>query len=187
MLKTKTRPLRREASIMMEIIRTRRSIRSYEPRPVEEEKVRLLAEAVLRAPTSHNLRHWEFVFVDDSETLVALATLKPQGSAFLSGAPLAVAVLGSEETTRIWIEDCAIAATFLQLAAQSLGLGSCWIQVRDRARSDSQTSEEHVRGLLGIPDTLRVLAVIGVGYPAEAKEPVPAERLGRHKIHRNRY
>jgi len=172
---------------VIEWIRTRRSIREYRDEPVPAEQVALLEETALRSPTSHGKRSWEFVFVDERETIRRLAGLKPQGAALLAGAPLAVVVAGDAERSDAWIEDASIATILMQMTAHSLGLGSCWVHVRNRRHDDRTTSEEYVRGLLGIPDRLKVLAVLAVGRPAERKEPVPADRLDRGKIHRNRY
>ena len=172
---------------MLELIRTRRSIREYRDEPVSEEHRQVLEEAVLRAPTSHNHRPWEFVFVTERETIAAFSTLKPHGASFLAGAPLAVVVLGDPHRSDVWVEDTSIAAAFLQLAAHSLGLGSCWVQVREREHASGARASDHVRELVAAPARLEVLAVIGVGHPAEEKEPRPDAGLPRGKIHRERY
>jgi nitroreductase len=172
---------------MLELIRTRRSIRRFRPEPVGEDARRALEETALRAPTSRDLRPCEFVFVTEPETLRALAGLKPHGSAFLAGAPLAVVVLADPARSDVWIEDASIAAAFLHLAAHSLGLGSCWVQVRRRPHADGRPASEFVRDVAGAPEGLEALAVIGIGHPAETKEPVPDRDLPRAKIHAERF
>jgi nitroreductase len=172
---------------MLNLLRTRRSIRKYEDRPVSEEHRRLLAEVALRSPTSHNHRPWEFVFVTDRETIASLAGLKPHGSSFLAGAPLAVVVLGDPARSDVWIEDTSIAAAYLHLTAHSLGLGSCWVQVRGRDHSEGTSASDHVLGLVGAPAGLEVLCVIGIGHPAEEKKPVPETALLTDKTHRDRF
>jgi len=172
---------------MLDLIRTRRSIREYRDRPVSEEHRGVLEEVVLRAPTSHDHRPCEFVFVTDRETIGALASLKPHGSSFLAGAPLVVVVLADPARSDVWVEDASIAAAFLQLAAHDLGLGSCWVQVRAREHSPGVWATDHVRGLVGAPEGLEVLAVLGVGHPAGEKEPRPEDELLRGKIHRERF
>jgi nitroreductase len=162
---------------MLEAIRTRRSIRRYDGRPVDPATIAALQEAVLRAPTSRDLRPWRFLFVTDPALLSALATAKSANAGFLAAAPLAVVVCGDEEASDCWIEDCSIAAAFLQLTATELGLGSCWAQIRGRSHADGRPAEDHVREILGLPGTPRVLCVIGVGHPAEEKPPRPAETL----------
>ena len=80
-----------------------------------------------------------------------------------------------------------IAAILLQMAAVSLDLGSCWIQVRERPRDENTTAEEYVRELLSVPGRLKVLAVVAVGYPVEGKDPIPVDDLPVGKIQRNRF
>lgn len=170
---------------MIEILRARRSIRKFERRPIEADKVALLEEALLLSPSSRGLRPWRFVFVDRTELLERLARSRPHGSSFVAGAALAIVVCGDEGVSDIWVEDCSIAAIMAQLAACSLGLGSCWVQIRGRPCSEDKTAEEHVRETLGLPDDLRVEAVVALGYAAEAKTPHPRESLPFDRIWRN--
>lgn len=170
---------------MIELLRSRRSIRRYAERPIEPEKQALLEEALLRAPTSHNKRPWTFVFTEDRDTLGRLAATKPHGSSFLAGAALAVAVCGDPTRSDMWVEDCAIAATFLQLSARALGLGSCWVQVRGRDHDDGTTAGDYVRRVLGLEPPLDVEAVIGLGYPAESPPARGADELLRERIRRH--
>jgi nitroreductase len=171
---------------MIDILRQRRSIRTYLDKPIEPENIDLLKEAVLRSPSSRNFNPWQFVFVDDKPTIKKLAAAKPHGSAFLNGAPLAVVVLGDSKKSDVWIEDCSIASILLQLTAQSLGLGSCWVQIRLR-KNTSMTSEKYVQSVLNIPDDLKVESIIGIGYPAEQREGVPKSELQFEKIHLNHF
>jgi nitroreductase len=85
----------------------------------------------------------------------------------------------------VWVEDCSIASIVVQLAAQSLGLGSCWIQIRKRAHSKDTSAEEYIQELLGIPQHMKVESIISLGYPAEVKKPVPLEKLEFEKIRFN--
>jgi len=73
------------------------------------------------------------------------------------------------------------------MTAQSLGLGSCWIQVRNRMFDDKTSSEQYVQSLLRIPEHIKVQSVIAIGYPAEHREPLPAEELKYWKIRANTY
>jgi len=170
---------------MIELIRKRRSIRSFTGQPLEKGQVALLVETLLRAPTSRNINPWEFVVVDDSALLARLATAKQHGSGFLSGAALAVVICADETKSDVWIEDCSIAAILLQMAAQSLGLGSCWAQIRQRQHDEQVTAEQFVQKLLGIPSQVRVEAIIGIGYPAEKRSPLEADKLHYAKIRHN--
>lgn len=172
---------------MIELIRKRRSIRSFAERPVAPEQVALLVETLLRAPSSRSINPWEFVVVDDPGLLAELARAKQHGSAFLAGAPLAVVICADETRSDVWVEDCSIAAILLQMTAQSLGLGSCWIQIRCRQHTAGQTSEHFVQQLLGIPEQIRVAAMIAIGHPAEKRRPLAAGRLQYGKVGYNGY
>lgn len=172
---------------MIELIRKRRSIRKYLKKSVEPEKIDILKEALLRSPTSRNLKPWEFVIVDDPDLLQRMSECKPHGAAFLRDAPLAVAVCADPEKSDVWVEDCSIASILVQMTALSLDLGSCWIQIRNRRRSDTQTSEDYLRPLLDIPESMRIESVIALGYPDEDKEPISFDSLGQKKIHRNQW
>jgi len=172
---------------MIELLRKRRSIRSYIKEPVHKETVDILVEALLRAPTSRNLKPWSFVVVDDRQLLAGLSQAKEHGSAFLGQAPLGIVIFGDPALSDVWIEDCSIAGVLVQSVAQSMGLGSCWIQIRERRHDAKTTAEEHVRNLLGVPDHLRVASIIALGHPNGSREPVPAHDLDYHKVKHDRY
>ena len=167
---------------MLDIVRKRRSVRRYKDKPIEHELIEQLKEAAVRSPTSRNFRPWRFLFVTDKTKLEALSRAKPSGSRFLKGASLGVVVCADEHESDVWIEDCSIASILLQLTGQSLGLGSCWIQIRKRMHNDTVTSEEYVKSVLGLPEHMKVESIIAFGYPDEEKQPIPKEQLEYHKI-----
>lgn len=172
---------------MIELLRKRRSIRSYTSQPIDRAQVELLVEALLRAPSSRNLNPWEFVVVDNRDLLARLSSAKEHGSAFLKGARLGIVVCADETKSDVWVEDCSIAAILVQMTALSLGLGSCWIQIRKRSHDASGTAEEYVRELLGLPERVRVQAIIAVGHPSLERAPLPAGQLEYAKVRHNRY
>jgi nitroreductase len=106
---------------MIEILRTRRSIRSFTPEKVAAYTIEALIEAALRSPTSRGINPWEFIFVDDPAILSKLALAKQHGSEFIKNAPLAIVVCADSTKSDVWIEDCSIAAIILQLTAQLRG------------------------------------------------------------------
>ena len=167
---------------MIELLRKRRSIREYLDKKIESVKIDTLKEAVLRSPSSRNLQPWTFFFIDNPEMLKKISTAKPHGSEFLARAALGVVVAGDENKSDVWVEDCSIAAIILQLTAESLGLGSCWIQIRKRPRTDEETAESFIKDLLGLENPMRVECIIAIGYPAETKPPVPGDQLRKEKI-----
>lgn len=170
---------------MIEILRSRRSIRSFTPEKVATYTIETLIEAALRAPTSRGLNPWEFILVDDPTILSKLALAKQHGSEFIKNAPLAIVVCADSTKSDVWIEDCSIAAIILQLTAQSEGLGSCWAQIRNRQHDYEKTAESYVQELLGLPDHIKVECILGIGHPAELKNPVPEDKLERNKIKKN--
>lgn len=172
---------------MLDILRQRRSIRKFEPRPVEQEKIEALTEAVLRAPSSRGRNPWEFVIVTDPLTLEALGRAKPHGAEFLAGAPLAFVIAADPERCDVWVEDCAIAAIILQLTAVSLGLGSCWAQIRLRPHGEGRSAEDYVREIVGLPERMQVDCIIGIGYPLGSLRGHARDSLPFNKIHRERF
>ena len=109
--------------------------------------------------------------VEDKDTLEAISEMRDRGSSFVKDAAAAIVVMGDTTKTDIWVENASISATFIQLAATSLDLGSCWVHVRDRQRSKNDpskgTAEDYIKGLLGIKDEYKVLCVIALGYEAK--------------------
>ena len=173
--------------MFLDLIRRRRSVRKYERKPVEDEKIDLLVEALLRAPTSMGKNPWEFVIVTDHDLLDKLSTAKPHGASFLKHAAVGIVVCADPDISDVWVEDAAIASSFIHLAAASLNLGSCWIQIRQRPHDASQSAETYVAGLLGLPTHLRVLSIVAAGYPNENKPGHPGDKLNYGKVKFNHY
>jgi nitroreductase len=170
---------------MLELLRARRSIRKYQGKPVANDKVEILKEALLRSPSSRGINPWEFIFIDNRQLLAKLSQAKENGSEFLKEAALGIIICADETKSDVWIEDCSIAAILTQLVAQSLGLGSCWIQIRNRQNVSGITSEEYIRQLMDIPEYFRIECIIALGYPAEKKRGIPANQLDHAKIRLN--
>jgi nitroreductase len=167
---------------MLEILRKRRSIRQFKKERIAPAQIEALREAVLRSPSSRAIKPWKFWFVQDADLIGKLSRCKEHGSAFLKNAPLAVVVCGDETMSDVWIEDCSIAAIIVHLAAVSLGLGGCWIQIRNRMHSADATCEDYVRQILGIAHPIRVLAIVAVGLPARVSAGHPFESLAQEKV-----
>ena len=172
---------------MFELLQQRRSIRKFQARPVEPEKVERLSEALLRAPTSRNLQPCQFLIVDDPQLIQGLSRSKAHGTGFLETAPLAVVIAADPQRSDVWIEDCSIAAIIVQLAAEELGLKSCWGQLRQRPHNERQSASDYARQLLAVPAGFEVPIIIGLGYPAEEKEGHPRAALPFDKLHHNRF
>jgi nitroreductase len=173
--------------MLIDLLRARRSIRRFTDQPVEPEKLDLLLEAALRAPSSKGNNPWEFIVVTDRERLDRLAVAKAHGAAFLQGAPLAIVVCADPAKSDVWVEDAAIATTLIHLQATDLGLGSCWVQIRLRQREDTTSSQTYLTNLLGLPEGLMVLAIVGIGYPVAAKGGHPTSSLCFNQVSYERF
>jgi nitroreductase len=173
--------------MFLSLTQSRRSIRKYQEKPVASEKIDSLVEAFLRAPTSRGKNSWEFVVVTDSVLLDKLSSAKPHGAAFLRDAALAIVVCANPQISDVWIEDASIASIFIHLAAASLELGSCWIQIRERKHNDTQTAEAYIAEILNLPAHIKVVSMIAIGYPDEHKSGHPKESLPYDKVSLNNY
>ncbi len=170
-----------------ELLIRRHSIRRYQDREISAEDVKTIMEAALLAPSSKSVRPWQFVLVDDKDTLARLAACKANGTRPISSCALAIVVTASPEKTDMYIEDMSIAAAYMQLQATALGLGACWIQVRNRFTEDNEDAQDIVRELLGIPHDMIVECIVTVGYPDEERRPVDPSKLLWEKVHIERW
>lgn len=174
-------------STILNLLRKRRSIRKFTSQPVETDKIDALIEAAVRTPTSRGRTPWEFIVVTDVELLMKLGKAKEHGSAFLAGAPLAIVLAADATKSDVWTEDCSIAAMVIQLAAEELGLGSCWAQIRLRPHNTDLSAEGYIKDLLGLPALHVVECIIGLGYSAEDKPGHAAGDLPFDRVHRDKY
>ena len=171
----------------MELIKARRSMRKFTPEELTQDEVVSLMKAALMAPASKRSNAWQFILVDEKEKLKDLSLCKEQESQFIADAALAVVVTADPLLSDVWIEDASIASIYLQLQAEDLGLGSCWVQVRERYTATGMPSDEYVRGLLDIPLQLQVLSVIAIGHKGMERKPFDEAHLQWEKIHLNKY
>ena len=170
-----------------QLIKLRRSMRQYTDEELTQEQVVALMRAALMAPSSKRSNPWQFIVVDNKELLRRLSLCKAQASQFIADAALAVVVAADPLASDVWIEDSAIAAAYIQLQAEDLGLGSCWVQVRERFTASGQPSNDYVHEVLDLPLPLQVLCIIAVGHKGMERKPFNEEHLQWEKIHLNRY
>lgn len=166
-----------------DLLLTRHSIRRYTGQPIDPEHVKLILEAALLAPSSKNARSWQFVVVENPNTMKQLADCKPAYATSLHNAPLAVVVTASPLKSEAYIEDASVAATLMHLQAAALGIGSCWVQVRGRQDAMGESSEQVVREILNIPAEMVVECIMTFGYPDETRRPVDPSKLLWEKVH----
>ena len=178
-----------------EFIKARRSMRKVTEEELTQEQVVTLMKAALMAPTSKRSNAWQFIVVDEKNKLKELSYCKEQASQFIADAALAVVVVADPLASDVWIEDASIASIYLQLQAEDmiqlqaedLGLGSCWVQVRERFTASGMPSGEYVHEVLDIPLQLQVLSVIAIGHKGMERKPFNEDNLQWEKIHINKY
>ncbi|HII07736.1 MAG TPA: nitroreductase [Methanotrichaceae archaeon] len=156
-----------------EAIQKRRSIRKYQGRQIEEEKLDRVLEAGRLAPSARNLQEWKFVIVRDEARRKRIAEAA-KGQTFVGEAPVVIAACA---TVTDYVMTCgqltypidlAIAVDHMTLKAVEEGLGTCWI---------GAFYEEEVKKVLNIPPEVRVVALLPIGYPDESPNPRPRKEM----------
>ncbi len=148
---------------------TRHSVRSFQDKEVEQDKVTTLLKAAMAAPTCRDMQPWHFVVVQGNDAIENYASAIPHHAAQIRATPLIIVVCG--DTTRMmdgeardfWIEDCSASAENILLAAHALDLGAVWTSVYPGKRKINT-----LRKTLSLPSNLIPFAAICIGYPAEA-------------------
>lgn len=160
-----------------EIISRRRSTRKFLPTPVERERLERVVEMALQAPSSRNSRSTRFMIVQNPDLLEKMSRMRDYGSAFMKDAAAAILVMGDKRATDLWIDNCAISATTLQLAVVDEGLASCWVHVNDRpclqAEPDGRKADDYLRELLDLPEHYGILCAVALGYSDFEPKPLP--------------
>jgi len=149
---------------LMDIIETRRSVRSYKSQEVEDEKLNYILEAFRKSPSAKNLQPWKLVVVKNKKTIRDLA-IACNNQTFLEEAPVLIAACADEEEAygrmggymNSYPIDIGLAMEHLILAATEQGLGTCWI---------GAFKEQLVKDILGVPENVKVVALTPVGYAA---------------------
>lgn len=158
----------------IDIFRHRRSVRKYDGTPISDEIIRQILETGITAPSGDNFKTTRFILIKNKETLQKLSHIRKSGTRMLENAGAAILVLGDSEKSDLWIEDASIAMAYMHLAADALGLGSCWIQMWKRDTADGNDLEPKLRELFGFPMNLKPLAILSLGniseHPAGHKE-----------------
>ncbi|MDD5822965.1 MAG: nitroreductase family protein [Firmicutes bacterium] len=169
---------------LLEIMLNRRSIRKYTDESISDDKLELIMNAGMAAPRGRGKDSVELILVRDRASLEALSHCRPAGPGMLAGADACIVVIGNENESDVWTEDCCIAMTQMHLMADSLGVGSCWVQGRLRpSKEEGRTAEDVVKDLLGIPDGYRLEAMLALGMPAEEKPARSVEELRKEMLH----
>jgi nitroreductase len=153
----------------MEAIMGRRSIRRYKDEPVPPALIEQILRAAMCAPSANDEQPWRFIVVTDRQTLDHIPSVHPY-AAMLREAPAAILVCGDttlEKSSGYWVVDCAAATQNLLVAAHALGLGTVWLGVYPR-----EQRMHDIGVMFGLPEHVKTLALVAVGYPAEKKPAI---------------
>jgi nitroreductase len=158
---------------LMEAVKGRRSVRAYSEAPVERKKLLQVLEAGRLAPSSRNEQEWKFVVVQDEARIDKLYhACREEG--FVKEAPIIIAACGTKPDyilrcgQRAYSIDVSIAVTHMILRAEDLGLGTCWLGSFD---------EDKVKEALRIPQNVRVVAIVTLGYSRYKPQPTSRKCL----------
>lgn len=162
-------------------------MRKFTGEELTQDEVVALLKAALMSPASKRSNCWQFIAVDDKGLLEKLSRCKDSGAAFVKDAALAIVVTADPMVSDVWIEDASVASLMIQLQAEDLGLGSCWVQVRERYAADGTPANEYIHEVLGLPLQLQVLSIIAVGHKGMERKPFDESHLQWEKVHINEY
>jgi nitroreductase len=172
---------------LLEIMQNRRSVRKYTGEAIEEEKLMKVLQAGLLSASGRGIKPWELIVVRNKDMLKKMSQCRIGAAKMLEGADAAVVVVASEKLTDVWVEDCSIVMANMHLMADSVGLGSCWIQGRLREAPDGRSTEEYLREMLGYPDSYRLEAILSLGMPEGHPAMQQLSSLPMDKIHNERF
>ncbi|WP_142413354.1 nitroreductase family protein [Hathewaya massiliensis] len=166
----------------MDAIFKRRSIRKYKPIKISEDMIENLLRAGMCAPSAVNQKPWEFIVIEDRETLHTLADKHPYGK-MLHNSPLCICVCAKMDLgdfKHFWPQDCSAATENILIEAQHLGLGAVWMgvyPVEDLIMLAKET--------LKLPENIMPFSFISIGYPDEEKRY--HDRYDKEKVHYNKW
>ncbi len=174
---------------LYDLTRKRRSVRRYGSKRIDDDVINEIMKVALTAPTSFGHKPVEYVVVRDHKMIRSIGACKQMGGSQINGADTVVVVMvktADKRAAEFWIEDGAIASSYILLAVEQYDLGACWVHIRNRS-GRKKSSDEEVRDLLGIPDGYAVLNLIALGGKGETKRAYREEDFDFGKIHYEKY
>ena len=174
---------------LYELTRKRRSVRRYGKKHIEEDTIREIMKVALTAPTSFGHKPVEYVVVRDREMIRKIGACKQMGGSQVNGADVVIVVMvntADKRQAEFWIEDGAIASSYILLAAEQYGLGACWVHIRNRM-GQRGTSDQEIRSLLGVPESYSVLNLVAIGEKGEEKKAYNDADLHTENVHYEKY
>lgn len=152
----------------LEVIKNRKSIRQYSDEPVDKKMLDAIIDIAKTAPSSRNSKSSEFMVIQDKDTIEAISQMRDSGSSFAKDCSAIILIVGNQTKSDMWADNCAISATFIQLAITAMDMGSCWVHVNGRRRSKTDESlgyaESYLRELLGVNPDYRIYCAIALGH-----------------------
>lgn len=153
-----------------EIVKNRRSIRSFSGEHIPDDTIEAILSLAAYAPSSWGGHPVEFIVIKDKKTMAELARCKQMGAGPLAYGDAAVVPIIDKRKLELWVEDAAVASTYILLAAEYYGVAACWIHMKDR-RGHTNMAEDDIRALLGIPEHYGILNAVSLGMPKKPNEP----------------
>lgn len=166
----------------MEIINNRRSIRTYKEIKVENEKIDKLLRAAMQAPSAYNQQAWEFIVVENKETLKKLSEMS-QYSKPIEKSSVTIIVLANKDNFLVpecWQQDLGAATQNILLEVVELGLGGVWM-----AAAPFEDRMNYIRDMFNLQENILPYSVIPIGYPEEENKFV--DRYNSEKVHYERW
>lgn len=165
-----------------ELVKTRRSTREFSGEHISDETIENILDIAAYAPSSWGKHPVEFIVIRDRKTMEELARCKQMGAGPLAYGDAAIVPIIDKRNLELWVEDAAVASTYILLAAEYYGVGACWIHMKDR-RGHTGMAEDDIRTLLSIPEYYGILNAVSLGMKkrrSRANEAAP-------KIHFERF
>ena len=158
-------------------IKRRRSNRSFNSQPIAQKLIEELIDCGRLAPTAKNIQPWEFIAITNKQTLQKLSVLAENGR-FLAECQCCIAIFSRD--TKYYLEDGCAATENILIAAEDLGLSSCWVA------GDKKHYSRQVKELLNVPEEMRLVSMIALGH-TEVSIPVPSKRPLEEVLHWERF
>ena len=165
-----------------EIVKNRRSIRKFSGEHIPDEVIDQILELAAYAPSSWGGHPVEFVVVRDRQTMSELAKCKAMGAGPLAYGDAAIVPIIDKRNLELWVEDVAVASTYILLAAEYYGIAACWIHMKDR-QGHTGMAEDDIKSLLGIPGYYGILNAVALGMKKQQTD----KRTLKATIHYERY
>ena len=174
---------------LYELTRKRRSVRRYGSAHINDEVIHEIMKIALTAPTSFGHKPVEYVVVRDKDMIRRIGACKQMGGSQINGADVVIVVMvntADKRQAEFWIEDGAIASSYILLAVEQYGLGACWVHIRNRM-GQRGTSDQEIRSLLDVPEGYSVLNLVAIGEKGKEKRAYNDSDLHIENVHYEKY